>query len=61
MVGYEYEFIRGVKSIRGNLEWEFKGDIYIRGFVDVLNTLGDDGWQLTVKTDDFKYILMRKK
>lgn len=60
MVEYEYEFIRGIQSIKG-LEWEFKGDIYNRGFIDVLNILGEDGWQMTVKTSEFKYILMRKK
>lgn len=60
MVGYEYEFIRGIQSTNG-LKWEFKGDIYNKGFIDVLNILGDDGWQITVKTSEFKYILMRKK
>lgn len=60
MVGYEYEFIRGIQSTSG-LKWEFKDDTYNKGFIDVLNILGDDGWQITVKTSDFKYILMRKK
>lgn len=58
---FEYEFIRGVES-RYGLEWEFKGHIYQnKGFVDVLNILGVDGWQMTVKVADFKYVLMRKK
>lgn len=57
---FEYEFIRGVRS-RYGLEWEFNGHIYQdKGFIEVLNILGNDGWQMTVKVADLKYVLMRK-
>lgn len=58
---FEYEFIRGINSPRYGLEWEFKNKKYIGNLVDILNILGKDGWQMTVKTGDFKYILMRNK
>lgn len=58
---YEFDFLRGVQS-RTGLEWEFKGITYAnKGFIDVLNMLGNEGWQMSVKTNELKYVLMREK
>lgn len=62
MSKYEYKTITGYKGSFA-LHWEFDGFTYhpSRGLTDVLNILGDEGWQMTAKIGDYRYILMRVK
>lgn len=56
---FEYESIRGVHY---GLNWEFKGTVYKgKDFIEVLNILGAEGWQMIMKINNLEYVLMRKK
>lgn len=61
MKKFEYEILKG-EIVTNRLQWKFGDDTYTNaGLTDVLNLLGNNGWQMTTKFNDLKYVLMREK
>ena len=58
---FGYKYLRGRKD-RVGIKWEFESTIYEdKRLIDILNVIGDMGWQLVSKETDTELIMMRKK
>ena len=58
---FEYKYLKGRKD-RVGIKWEFENTVYEdKTLIDILNVVGDMGWQLVSKETDTELIMMRKK
>lgn len=58
---YKYKYLYGEKDSYGGIKWEFDSKTYQdKDLIQVLNDIGNDGWQLVSKESNTRFIMMKK-